>query len=142
MEGFEPDLLAVLLAALAGFVIGGLWYSPVLLGEMWQKEAGITEEQIAASNKARTFGTTFVALLIMSYCLEMFIGPTAEVAEGFFSPSQQGAFYGFLTGFGWIFFALVVVGMYEQRSMKYIMVNGGYWIVTMTAMGGILGGMG
>lgn len=140
MDGFQPDWVAVIVAALAGFVIGGLWYSPMLLGRLWMEEAGISEEQIAASNKARTFGVAFLSLLVMSYCLEMFIGPTSDVAEGFFSPSQQGAFYGFLAGFGWLFFGVVVVGLFELRSVRYIAINGGYWVITMTTMGGILGG--
>ncbi len=140
MNGFEPNLLSVVVAALVGFVIGGLWYSPILLGKQWMAETGLTEEQINAGDKRKIFGIAFVALLIMSYCLEMFIGPTTEIAEGFYSRSQQGAFYGFLTGFGWVFFAFVVVGLFELRSFKYIAINGGYWIVTLTAMGGILGG--
>lgn len=139
MEGFEPNLLAVLVAAVTGFIIGGLWYSPLLVGNMWMAEAGLTEEQVNAGNKGKIFGVSFVALLIMSYCLEMFIGPTTEVGEGFYSPSQQGAYYGFLTGFGWVFFAFVVVGLFEQRSWKHICINGGYWIVTLATMGGILG---
>jgi hypothetical protein len=141
MEEFQPNLLAVLAAALAGFVIGGLWYSPLLLGKLWMEEAGLTEEQVRNGNRARIFGISFIALLVMSYCLEMFIGPTAGAGDGFYTPSQQGAFYGFLTGFGWLFFAVVVVGLFEQRSRNYILINGGYWIVAMTAMGGILGGM-
>ena len=141
MDGFEPNLLAVLLAAVAGFLIGGVWYSPLLLGERWMKAADISEERIKASNKGQIFGIAFAALLLMSYCLEMFIGPTAAVAEGFFTPSQQGAFYGFLAGFGWVFAAVVVVGLFELRSPAYMLINGGYWVVTMTAMGAILGGM-
>ena len=139
MDGFSINWLAVVAAALAGFVIGGVWYSPMLIGNLWMEEAGVTQEQIDGGNKARIFGLAFVSLLSMSYCLAMFIGPTTEVSEGFFSPSQQGAFYGFLCGAGWLFFAFVVVGLFEYRSWKYMAINGGYWIVTMTAMGGILG---
>ncbi|MEE4277511.1 MAG: DUF1761 domain-containing protein [Halieaceae bacterium] len=142
MENFTPDPLAVVAAALVGFVIGGLWYSPLLLGGRWMKEAGLSREQVEAGDRRRTFGLSFVALLVMSYGLALFIGPTGAPAEGFYTPSQQGAFHGFLAGFGWVFFAFVVIGLFEQRSRDYILINGGYWIVTMTAMGGILGGMG
>jgi hypothetical protein len=51
----------------------------------------------------------------------------------------SGAFYGFLAGFGWLFFGIGVVALFEQRSWTYILVNGGYWVVTMTAMGAVLG---
>ncbi|MFT4767422.1 MAG: hypothetical protein ACI8RN_000548 [Glaciecola sp.] len=68
----------------------------------------------------------------MSYCLAMFLGaPNITL--------QIGALYGFLTGFGWIFFAFGVVGLFELRSWSYILVNGGYWVVTMTLMGAIWG---
>ena len=141
MSDFEPNLMIVLVAALAGFGVGGLWYSPLLIGELWMKEAGITQEQIDAGNKAQTFGLAFVSLLIMSYLLALFIGSTVELGDGFFSPSQQGAYHGFIVGLGWVFFAFVVVGRFEQRSWKYIGINGGYWVVTLTTMGGLLGGM-
>lgn len=131
---------AVVAAALAGFAIGGLWYSPLLIGNLWMEEAGVTHEQINGGNKAKIFGGAFVSLLIMSYCLDLFIGLTTDVSAGFHSPSQQGAFYGFCCGAGWILFALVVVGLFEHRSWKYMAINGGYWVVTMTTMGGILGG--
>ena len=39
----EFNILAVIAAALATFVLGGLWYSPALFGRAWQREAGVTE---------------------------------------------------------------------------------------------------
>ncbi|WOJ96580.1 DUF1761 domain-containing protein [Congregibacter brevis] len=124
---------AIVVAALAGFFVGGLWYSPLLFGKAWMKAADISEEQIASGNKAKIFGLTFIFLLIMSVCLAMFLG-TPDITL------QSGALYGFLTGFGWIFFAFGVVALFELRSWSYILVNGGYWVVTMTLMGAILGG--
>ena len=128
----EFNALAVLVAALIGFVIGALWYSPMLFGRAWMRAAGVSEEQIAGGNKARIFGLTFLFLLIMAYCLAMFLGDPSITL-------QTGALYGFFTGFGWLFFAIAVIALFELRSWTYILVNGGYWVVTMTAMGAILG---
>ena len=140
MEGEGLNWLAVVAAAVLGFVIGGVWYTPLLLGKVWMREAGLTEEQINSGNPAQTFGTAFVALVIMSFCLASFIhSPATASMEGFHNPSQQGAFYGMLTGLGWITMAFVVNDRFEQRSWKLTAVNAGYWIVTMTAMGGVLG---
>jgi hypothetical protein len=133
MEAVSINWFAVLAAALLGFVIGGLWYSPLLCGKAWMRAAGMTEEKIASGNPAKTYGFAFIFLLVMSYCLAMFIG-TPDITL------QMGAFYGFLTGFGWLFFAFGVVALFEQRSWTYIFVNGGYWVVTMTAMGAVIGG--
>jgi hypothetical protein len=38
-----------------------------------------------------------------------------------------------------LFFAIGVVALFERRPWTYLLVNGGYWVVTMTAMGAILG---
>ena len=138
METFQPNVLAIAIAAVAGFVIGGLWFSPLLLGRAWLKASGLTEEQVMAGNKGRIFGVSAIALFVMSACLAMFIGPSAA---GGASPAILGAFYGFLTGFGWLFFAFVVVGLFELRPWPWILINGGYWIVTMTVMGAILAAM-
>ncbi|EED30951.1 conserved hypothetical protein [gamma proteobacterium NOR5-3] len=132
MDAVSINWMATVVAAVVGFVVGGLWYSPLLFGNVWMHSAGISQEQIAGGNKAKIFGLSLVFLLIMSYCLAMFLA-TPDITL------QTGALYGFLTGFGWIFFAFGVVGLFELRSWSYIFINGGYWVVTMTLMGAVLG---
>ncbi len=41
--------LAVLIAPLLGFLLGGLWYGP-LFGKAWMRASGVSEEQARASN--------------------------------------------------------------------------------------------
>lgn len=86
---------------------------------------------------AKIFGLAFIFELIMAFNLAMFLTGSPEAAEQM--NYQMGAFYGFLTGFGWVFFALAVNSLYEQKSWKYILINGGYWTVTFTLMGLIIG---
>ena len=98
MGEVDINLVSVLVAALAGFVVGGLWYSPFLFANQWMLAANVTQEQVDGSNKGKVFGLTFVFLLIIAYCLAAFLAaPEVTVATG--------ALYGFLTGFGWMFFA-------------------------------------
>ena len=133
MGEVDINLVSVLVAALAGFVVGGLWYSPFLFANQWILAANVTQEQVDGSNKGKVFGLTFVFLLIIAYCLAAFLAaPEVTVATG--------ALYGFLTGFGWMFFAIAVIAQFEQRSWSYILINGGYWTVTMILMGAIIGG--
>ena len=42
--------LAVIAAALSSFVLGGVWYS-ALFAKVWQREAGLSDEQAAGGNK-------------------------------------------------------------------------------------------
>ena len=51
-----------------------------------------------------------------------------------------GATAGFLAGFGWVAMGMGIVALFERRSLKYVLINGGYLTVALTAMGAILGG--
>jgi len=130
MEEVVINWFAVIAAALVGFVIGFLWYGP-LFGKAWMKEAGLTEEDVKNGNMAKIFGLTAVFQFIMAYCLAMFFGNEAD--------ATMGAFYGFLTGFAWVALAMAVSGLYEQKSFKYMLINGGFWTVVFTLMGLIIG---
>ena len=37
------NYLAAVVAAVSSFVIGGVWYSPILFAKAWQREAGLTD---------------------------------------------------------------------------------------------------
>ena len=53
--------------------------------------------------------------------------------------ASTGAFYGFLTGFAWVALSIAILGLYEQKSYKYMLINGGFWTVVFTLMGLIIG---
>lgn len=136
MDFSSINILAVLVATLSTFLVGWLWYGP-LFGKAWMNAVGLSEEQIQQGNMAKIFGFAFLFELIMAFNLAVFLTGSPEAAE--MMNAQKGAFYGFLAGFGWVFFALAVNSLYEKKSWKYIFINGGYWTVTFTIMGLILG---
>ena len=55
---------AVLVAAVASFVIGGLWYSPLLFYRPWLRAAALTEEQLRHGNMAAIFGMSLLLQLL------------------------------------------------------------------------------
>lgn len=57
-----------------------------------------------------------------------------------FRTFKHGALHGFITG---VFIALPITAinaLFEQKSWKYILINAGYWIVSLTNMGAIICG--
>lgn len=136
MDFSTINIWAVLVATLSTFLVGWLWYGP-LFGEKWMNTVGLSEEQIKSGDMGKIFGFAFLFELIMALNLAVFLTGSPEADE--MMNAQMGAFYGFLVGFGWVFFALAVNSLYEQKSWKYIFINGGYWTVTFTVMGLILG---
>jgi hypothetical protein len=128
----EQDInwLAVLLAALAGFIVGGLWYS-VLFAKVWQREAGVTDEQLKHGT-VRVFVGSFLLAAVMAVALAAFIG---DGGAGF------GALAGLATGAAWVAAALGINYLFERRSLTLFAINASYNIVTFTAMGLIIGAM-
>ena len=130
MEAVQFHYPAVIAAALISFVIGGLWYSPILFSPAWMRETGITEAQAKGMNVAKVFGLALLANLVMAFNLAAFIGAKATLLFGL------GA--GLATGLGWVAMSLGVIYLFEQRSFKLWLINSGYQVVAYTAMGGIL----
>lgn len=132
MNPDQVNWLAVIAATLSGFVLGGLWYSQLVFGKVWMKVAEMTDEKVKSANMVKTYGIAFIFMLIAAVNLGFFLAsPEIHAAEG--------ALYGFLTGFGWMFMGIGVIALFEQKSWSYIFINGFYWVVTMTVMGVIIG---
>lgn len=132
MENLDINLWAVLAAALANFVIGGMWYSPALFGKVWMRANGFTESDLEGGSAARIFGLAFVFCLLMAANLAGFLsGP--ETTLGFAVAAAIAA------GLGWAALGLAVVALFERRPWSYILVNGGYLTVSFAVMGLILG---
>jgi hypothetical protein len=132
MDFSKINYFAVLVAALSTFVLGGLWYSPLLFGKAWMRANNFSESDVATFSKARMFGWSFIFALVMSLNLSMFLAaPGTNVNWGI------GA--GALTGVGWVAMAIAIIGVFENKSWGYIAINGGYMIVAFVVMGAILG---
>ncbi|MEO9492863.1 MAG: DUF1761 domain-containing protein, partial [Marinomonas sp.] len=68
MNLFDVNWLGVVLAALGGFVVGGLWYGPVM-GKRWMGAVGITEEQLKEGSMGLIYGGAFAFSLLASWTL-------------------------------------------------------------------------
>lgn len=130
MDLSQLNYLAVFVSALTSFLIGGLWYSPVMFSNAWMKENGFKEEDLKDANMAKIFGTSFVLALIIAFNLAAFIGSNSDLSFGLFA--------GFAAGFGWVAMSLGMTYLFERKSFKLFLINAGYHIVTYTIMGGIL----
>ncbi|GAA4802176.1 DUF1761 domain-containing protein [Litoribaculum gwangyangense] len=157
----EMNLLAVLVAAVSALVVGFIWYNPKVFGNAWMQAAGITEEQIKGGNMVKIFIMALIFALLLAMVMQTLtihqfgalgmIGGDPEIAlpsfEAFmadygnsFRTFKHGALHGVMSG---IFIALPIIGtnaLFERKGAKYILINSGYWIVTMCIMGAIVCG--
>lgn len=158
----EMNFLAMIVAAFVTLVVGFIWYHPKVFGTAWMHAAGLTEEELKKGNMIKIFGLTIILSFMMTGIVMALsvhqtgaygmIGgtPTEDTLPSFqvfmddygtkFRTFKHGALHGFIAG---LFFALpmtAINGLFEHRSAKYIFINAGYWIVSLTLMGAIICG--
>ena len=129
------NVWAVLVASLAFWALGALWYSPVLFGKRWQKEVGFNEGEIKHMNMVKVFGTSFVLMLFMVWALNFVINSHKPEDVDL----ARGLCYGVFTGF---FFSTLTMGinyLYQRRSIVLWLIDGFYMILGLGIAGMILG---
>jgi hypothetical protein len=123
---------AVIVAALSNFLIGGLWYSPILFGKVWMKENNFSDDDLKKGNMPKIFGLTFLFSVVMAFNLAMFLNDVSTTVS-------WGAIAGFLAGFGWVAMSIFTIGQFERKSVKYMLIHVGYVTSSFVVMGLIIG---
>ncbi len=124
---------AVIVAAASAFLLGGLWYSPVLFGATWGREAGVAKDA-ANTRKAHgavVFGVSFLFSLIAATVFALFLGPTPGLAIAVES--------GLTIGLCWVATSFGINYLFASRTFKLFLIDAGYYVVLFTLYGVILG---
>lgn len=131
MENLYINHVAVFVCAVMSLVIGAIWWSPLLFQKPWQAETGLSDEQLSKFNPVRTFGLTLLLAWVMAYNLAFFLGSSGTTW-------RWGLAAGVLTAI-WAAGMFIVIALFEQRSIRYILINCGYMILYFALIGFILG---
>jgi hypothetical protein len=122
------NYLAVLVAAVVMFVLGGLWYSPVLFGKKWMVLMGLTEADIQSAGAKQKmplqYAGVFVCALVTSFGLALL--------TNHFEP--HSVLHGVMLGFGcWLCFAGATsfgTALFSMKPLPLWMINSGYNLVS------------
>lgn len=143
MKEFDINWIALVVASILPLVVGFIWYNTKVFGTVWMKESGMTTEKAQKTNPAKTYGLAIVMAFLIALSLwpeVMLGGAPGEIhgAGGNFMTFKHGALHGSMMGFLVALPVLATNAMFEQKSFKYILINAGYWILTMGLMGGVI----
>ncbi|WP_222950479.1 DUF1761 domain-containing protein [Sphingomonas sp. JC676] len=126
--------LAIVVAALAGFMVGGIWYGP-LFGKAWMKARGLSEEQLkSGANMPLIFGTTFVLNLVAAFMLDH-LYQTYDAPVGL----HHSLVIASIIGVGFIATSIGVNYLFSRMPRALFLIDAGYWIVIYLVMGAIFG---
>lgn len=129
----EISWIAVFLCGVSTLLIGGLWYSPLLFASAWQREAGLSDETLRSGSVPARFGAAFVLGTIAGAAFALFIGNTMTVGQA----TAAGA----CAGIAWVAAAFGINYLFEHRSLRLWLVNGGYHALQFTVFGAIIGAL-
>jgi len=135
------NYLAVVVSAVAMFILGWLWYG-VFFQKPWMQAMGWSEAQIAAMRQSGgkgmsvNYGIQALGALVMAFVLShALIFASAYLGVTGISAGLQAAFWNWLG-----FIAPVTVGsvLWDGKSWKLWFINAGYYLAGLVVMGLIL----
>ena len=143
---YEPTInyLAVLVSAIIFFIIGGLWYSPVMFANPWIKGMGWSDEKIQAMKDhgpgSKPFIISGVGTLVMAFVTAHMVDFMKVVfADSGMSNLTIGLTAAFWLWLGYIATYSLNMVAYESKSWTFYFINTGYQFVGLMIMGGLNG---
>lgn len=129
--------LAIILAAVASFLFGGVWYGA--LSKRWMDAANITPEDITANGATiLPYVITFVAQLIMAWVLAGVIG---HLGSGQVT-LKNGIISGAFIWLGFVVTTLAVNHAFQMQKRALTLIDGAHWLGVLLLQGAIIGWFG
>jgi hypothetical protein len=135
MPQIDVNWLAIIVAAVAAFALGALWYSPPLFGRQWMTAHGHTPEKLAAmqSRMGKTYTFSFITYVIMAMVIALLIGLTGATT------AIQGIVLAVIAWLGFGFTIGLNSNLYSNKPAAAFMIDAGYQLVHVILMGAIIG---
>jgi len=160
---FPTNWWIYLLTALIPLAVGAVYYSPKVMGNTWMKLNGFTEESLEGANMGIIFGLSYLMGFMISMGMAQLsihqggvaqmmmpeIMESGSVAQSTFNDLMatygmkyrtfsHGALHGSLAAVLFIMPFIATNAMFERRGWKYIWLHTGYWVITLTLIGGVV----
>ena len=159
----DQKMIVNLCAALVPLVLGAIWYNPNLLGKLWG--SALNTSPLSPAKLAITVLLTFVAGYYIARSLSPIVihqnglhgmlagDPDLQNKSSALSIMYQtlmdkygrnyrtfkhGAWHGLFIGLYLILPVLVVVGLWENKKVSWILIHASFWTLCITIMGGIV----
>ena len=129
---FGPvNWLAIAVSVIANFVIGGIWYSPLLFVKPWLKMSRVDKQAFDAGLPKALLGDLFSAIAI-ALVLNQVMRWSGAIGLGY------GLLVSVFVWGGFVVSVLITQVTYERRPFAFFAISAGYRFVTLIAMGVIL----
>lgn len=140
-EGNMPpiNIVAILSAAVAGWLVGAVWYG--VLGKQWMAALGWSQADCTGPDGKRHMPVgpmvlAFVAQLIIALMLSGLMGHIG-------TPTPiSGIVSGVLVWFGFVVTTIAVNNAFQKRKTMLTLIDSGHWFLVLIVVGAVIGFMG
>lgn len=117
----DLNYLAILVSAVAYWIIGALWYSPLLFGKVWGNIVQPSEE--AKKKMGQSMILSFVGFFLICWIMALFVTHLvpADMVRGIKIAAAAAV--------GFMFLPKLVNKLYANTSMTVLLVDAGYHLV-------------
>ena len=131
--------LAILVAGIIIFMLGGLWYSPVLFAKKWIALQNKTEEQMraeaAGANMPLMYASAFITGLIIAGAMAMVF---AHIANDMPMNAAHGALLGAILWLGFAASTSYATALFSGKPRQLWFIDSAYNLVSFVLAGIIL----
>ena len=125
------NYLAVLVAAVANYLIATIWYAAIF-SNLWKKLTGITEMKPAPMNILLVFIGSFVLSFVLYHSI---VFGNAYFKISGMEGGLMGGFFGWL---GYIAPVTLCTKLYEKKPWGLWLLDNAFWFISLLVMGVIL----
>jgi len=127
------NYVAIIAGAISVMVLGWIWFHPKVLGQGWMRGAGLTEEDMKNTNPMAMLGALLMAGVI-AYAMSRYASHTEEGMSQF----VHGMYHGGMSAILFVAPVLISKGLFERKSLPWILSGAAYWVLAITLVGGIV----
>ena len=126
----DINYATIVVAALSTMVVGFLWYSPVLFGNLWMQLNGFSKKEMEAmkGDMVKGYAVGFLLSIVTAYVLYHFM----EVMD--VKSNTEALELAFWIWLGFQFTMLLGTVVWENKPLKLVCINAGYHIVSLGVM--------
>jgi hypothetical protein len=129
------NYVAVIIAALAGFGLGTVWY--MILSKPWMDAVGKTgEDRPRGPAQYLPFAIAITALFVMALMLAGLMGHIGDVTI------RGGVITAFFVWLGFVITTMGVNHAFSGAKTSLTLIDGGYWLAVLLIQGAVIGAFG
>jgi hypothetical protein len=129
------NYIAVIIATLAGFGLGTMWY--MVLSKPWMRAVGKTEaDRPRGPAQFLLFAIAIMALFVMALMLAGLMGHLGDITV------RGGVISGFFVWLGFVITTMGVNHAFNGASPMLTLIDGFYWLAVLLIQGAVIGAFG